>query len=722
MKIISRRGFIGSAVVTGGGLAWGLLKPTALHPERQNEIKDDPFEAWVHIRKDERPEIVLNKSEMGQGVFTSLPMIIAEEAELDWETVSVIQGPKSTGTGGSGSVRDNYVAYRQIGAQVRQAMIAGAAREWGIAEHECIAQKSTVVHRTSGRSVSYSSLIDRVGNRPLPESKMVRLKDPKEFTLIGKAQPHLDIPAKVQGSACFGLDIRLPGMVYAVVAQCPTLDGSLVRFDSTKARLVPDVLDVFQISSTKTVGEIAVVAKTTWAAIQGRNALTVEWRSGIHQSESSNSLREDLRKALDAPENWNWSSTTLDPDHVPAALRIESTYEFPFLAHCTMEPMNTTVYLQNGKCGVWAPTQGGDIAQKNVAKALNIPIADVAVHVTFVGGGFGRRFRGDFERQAAQVAKRMKLPVQLVWTREDDFAKDCFRPAGAHRMRAGLDKEGDIVAWSDKLADTYIIQDRKYLFETPGAVEIPYPVRHQKCSYVPVESGAPRGAWRSVGPSFNGFAVECFVDELAHAAKEDPYVFRRRLLSAARVPSGMEAITAREGADSPQPDPRALIALLDVVTEKVGWNNPLGRNRGRGIAVWQLHGTYLAQVAEVTVEGTQIRVDRIVTALDCGQVINPNGLRAQIEGGTLQSLSAALKEEITIKDGKIQQQNFNSYQLLRLPDAPVLETYIVPSDRAPGGIGEAAMPLPPASVANAVFAATGKRLRKMPFRLEEVIA
>jgi len=720
MKLISRRGFVVSAVAGSSGVAWGLLSSRTL--EAGQTPPENPFDAWVHIGKNGSTEIVLNKSEMGQGVFTSLPMLIAEEAEIDWDGTFIKQGTNGALTGGSGSVRHSYIPYRQIGATVRTAMVMAAAEEWDVPAEECTARKSLVTHRISGRSLAYSQLIDRVRSRPLPDSKTVRLKNPSDFTLIGRSQPHLDIPAKVQGKACFGLDVRLPGMVFAVVAQCPTLDGTLIRVDTTKAKLAPDVLDVFQIPFAKTGGEIAVVAKTTWAAIQGRKALEIEWRPGERQSESTASLSAQFHKALDAPEQWQWSNTTVDPDQIALAVKVETVYEFPFLAHCTLEPMNTTVQIKDGKCEVWAPTQGGDIAQRNVAKALDIPVSDVTVNVTFVGGGFGRRFGGDFERQAALVAQRMKRPVQLVWTREDDFAKDSFRPAGARRMRGGLDAAGNLIAWSDKLADTYIIQDRKYLFETPGAVEIPYPARHQKCAYVAVESGVPRGAWRSVGPSFNGFAVECFIDELAHAAKEDPYLFRRRLLATSPSPQGKDATDPRPGADSPLPDPRALITLLDLVAEKVEWKTPIGPKRGRGLAIWQLHGTYLAQVSEVTVEGSNIRVDRIVTALDCGQAINPNGIKAQIEGGTIQSLSAALYEEITVKNGRIQQQNFDTYQLIRIPAAPVLETYIVPSNREPGGIGEAAMPLPPASVANAVFAATGKRLRKMPFRLQEVTA
>ena len=720
MKIVSRRGFLAAAVI-GGGMIWGRLK-RAEAEDAGSGSEVNPFDAWVHIGSDGRAEVVLDKTEMGQGVFTSLPTIIAEEADLDWERLSVKQGLNSTGTGGSGSVRDNYESYRQIGAMVRRAMVAAASQEWGLPEQDCVTSRSAVIHRGSGRTISYSNLIRTARTRPLPDLKTITLKDPKDFVLIGKARPHLDIPAKVQGKARFGLDVRLPGMVYAVVAQCPTLDGSLGRFDASKARSIPDVIDVFEITAPETGGEIAVVARTTWAAIQGRKALDIEWRPGEHRNESTASLSAQFRSALDAPEQWHWANTTVDPDQIPLAVRVETIYEFPFLAHCTMEPMNTTVWIKNGKCEVWAPTQGGDIAQRNVAKALNIPASDVTVNVTFVGGGFGRRFGGEFERQAALVAQNMHLPVQLVWTREDDFAKDEFRPSGARRMRGGLDDRGNLIAWSDKLADTYIIQDRKYLFETPGAVEIPYPARHQKCGYVPVKSAAPRGAWRSVGPSFNGFAVECFIDELAHAAKEDPYSFRRRLLAASPIPRGKDATELRPGADSPLPDPQALITLLDLVAEKTEWKRSIGPKRGRGLALWQLHGTYLAQVSEVTVEGTKIRVDRVVTALDCGQAINPNGIKAQIEGGTIQALSAALYEEITVKDGRVQQQNFDTYQLLRMPAAPSLETYIVSSDRPPGGIGEAAMPLAPASVANAVFAATGRRLRKMPFRLKEITA
>lgn len=715
---ISRRAFLASSAVAGGGLAIGLYFRNSSHVQ---ESEQSPFDAWIHILPDGKSEIVLNKSEMGQGVFTSLPMLIAEEAELDWEQVTVKQSDQSKLTGGSGSIRHNYIPFRQTGAVVRVAMITAAAHKWSVPIDECFAQKSQVVHRPSGRSIPYRELLNHVRNRPLPALDTVPLKNPKDFVLIGKPLPHKDIPDKVTGKACFGLDVRLPGMVFAVVAQCPMLDGTLGPYDSAKAKAVPGVLDVFEIPSDTTQGEIAVVAKTTWAAIQGRNALNVEWKPGEHYDESTASLREKMSKALDAREYWNWSNTRVNPDDVLAAKRIESIYEFPFLAHATIEPMNTTVQFRGDVCEVWSPTQDGMGTRRSIAKALGLSESKVTVHVTFVGGGFGSRFSSRrFEVQAALVAKKMQLPVQVMWTREDDIVHDEFRNAGMHRLRGGLDKRCNLIALSHRIADPSLSSDLLAAYETLGAVDLPYAVENFRISFAPVESGVPRGWWRGVAQTFNGFAVECFVDELAVAAREDPYLFRRRLLLATPIPQGKDATTLRDGADDPQPDPRALIKLLDFVAEKTEWKKPLGHNRGRGFAIGRSHKTYLAQVAEVTVQGSVLRVDRMVTAIDCGQTVNPNGVKAQIEGGTLLGLSAALHEEITVVDGKIQQDNFNSYSVLRMPEVPMLETYIVPSDRDPGGIGEAASPLPAPSVANAVFAATGKRLKKLPFRLDEV--
>ncbi len=718
---ISRRTFLATSAAAGGALVVGLTLRGRFHSASSGDTKD-PFNAWIRIHPDGRTQLVLNKSEMGQGVFTSLPMILAEEAEIDFSKITVMQADNAGGTGGSGSVWEGYTPLRQAGAQVREVMIASAGRRWGVPATECHARSSQVIHTPSGRTFPYAELVKDARRIPLPDPNTVPLKDPKDFTLLGRSIPHLDIPDKVKGAAQFGLDVRLPGMVYAVVAQCPYFRGDLLRYDAAKAKAVPGVLEVFEIpadpySANKDTRELAVVATNTWAAIQGRNALAVEWKPGQYQDESTESLTVQIRAGLDAQEYWNSSNTGLNPDTVPAAKRIESVYEFPFLAHATMEPMNMTVRLDGGRCEIWSPTQDGGGSQETAAKILGIDKGQVTVHVTFMGGGFGRRFGVPFDHQALQIARKIQQPVQLVWTREDDFTHDRYRPAGMHRLRAGIDRQGNIVSWTDRLVDTTIIGQgnprQAQLYELGGAVDHPYPVEHFRMSYVPVDSGATRGAWRGVEISFNVFSIESFVDELAHLTRKDPYLFRRWLLE-----------TALARATPPKSnfggDRARMIQILDLATEKAGWGKPLGPHRGRGISCFFSKNTYLAQVAEVTVKNGHLKVDRVVTVVDPGRVINMNGIRAQIEGAILMGLSATLKEKITVKNGMIQQQNFNSYDVLRIPDAPHLETHLVEGGRPPGGIGEPPLALIGPSVANAIFAATGKRLRKLPLQLDEV--
>jgi isoquinoline 1-oxidoreductase beta subunit len=715
---ISRRTFLATSAAAGGALVVGLtLRSRLSHPS--SETSQDPFNAWIRIHPNGETQLVLNKSEMGQGVFTALPMILAEEAGIDFSRITVLQAVNADGTGGSGSVWQGYKPLRQAGAQVREVILAAAARRWSVPITQCRARDSQVIHTPSGRILSYAALVQDARRFPLPDPNTVPLKDPKDFTLLGRSIPHLDIPDKVKGAARFGLDVRLPGMVYAVVAQCPYLRGDVLRFDAAKAKAIPGVLEVFEIpadprSANKNTREVAVVATNTWAAIQGRNALAIEWKPGQYHDESTESLSQQLRACLDAQEYWNSTNTTLNPDTVPAAKRIESVYEFPFLAHATMEPMNMTVMLNHGRCEIWSPTQAGGGTQETAAKILGMDKRDVTVHVTFMGGGLGRRFGVSYDHQALQIARRMQRPLQLVWTREDDFTHDRYRPACMHRLRGGIDGEGNIVAWTDRIADTTIIGQsdprQAQAFELGGAVDQPYPAKHFRVSYVPAESGVTRGAWRGVEIAFNVFSVECFIDELAHLAGQDPYLFRRRLLrnAPASRPDGKLA------------DPTRMIHMLDLVTEKAGWGKPLGPNRGRGISCFFSKTSYLAQVAEVTVKDGKLRVDRVVTVVDPGQVINMNGIRAQIEGAILMGLSATLKERITVKNGMIEQQNFHSYDVLRLPEAPQLETYVVEGGRPPGGIGEPPLALIGPSVGNALFAATGKRLRKLPFRLDEL--
>jgi isoquinoline 1-oxidoreductase beta subunit len=718
---ISRRTFLASSAAAGGALVVGLTLRSHFRHLAVG-ASQDPFDAWVRIHPDGETQLVLNKSEMGQGVFTALPMILAEEAEIDFSRIMVVQADNADGTGGSGSVWEGYKPLRQAGAQVREVMIAAAARRWRVPTGECRARDGKVIHTSSGRTLSYAALVQDARRLPLPDPNTVPLKDPKDFTLLGRSIPHLDIPDKVKGAARFGLDVRVPGMVYAVVAQCPYFRGDLVRFDAAAARAVLGVIDVFEIptdpeSANKNTREVAVIATNTWAAIQGRNALAAEWKPGQYHDESTESLTTQLRAGLYTQEYWNSTNTALNPDTVPTAKHIECIYEFPFLAHATMEPMNVTVKLEDSRCEIWSPTQAGGGLQESAAQFFGFDKRDVTVHVTFMGGGLGRRFGVPYDHQAFQIARRIRRPVQLVWTREDDFTHDRYRPAGMHRLRGGIDGEGNLISWTDRICDTTIIGQRDPKraqdFELGGAVDQPYPAQYFRMSYVPVQSGATRGAWRGVEIQFNVFAVECFIDELAHLAGQDPYLFRRRLFENAH------STAPRSNWDGRLADPARTIQMLDLVTQKAGWGKPLGPNRGRGISCFYSKTSYLAQVAEVTVKDGDIHVDRVVTVVDPGQVINMNGIRAQIEGAVLMGLSSALKERITVKNGMIQQQNFNGYDLLRMPDAPELETYLIEGGRPPGGIGEPPLALIAPSVGNAIFAATGKRLRKLPFQLDE---
>jgi isoquinoline 1-oxidoreductase beta subunit len=729
-KRVSRRVFLGAgAAAAGGALVVGFTLRKRLFPGSTGTASGDaagvvtakdPFDAWIHVQPDGSTELMLAQSEMGQGIYTSLPMLLAEEADIDWKRVRVTQSDSSIGTGGSGSVRSNYLPLRQAGAAVRTVMIAAAAQQWGVPASECSTANSEVFHAASKRRLSYGELVPAARKLPLPDLKTVKLKDPATFTLIGKPTQHLDIPAKCTGAAKFGVDVRLPGMVYAVIARCPTFGGTLARFDASKALATPGVLQVFEIPAREfrvfTAGGAVVIAKSTWAAIQGRKALDITWNPGPHKGESTETLRAAMTDALSKPPAWT-DAGNVDLGDVAASKCIESVYEFPFLSHACMEPMNATIHLHEGTCEAWVPSQGGEAMRTTIAKELGISESKVTVHTTLMGGGFGRRYQYDFATEAAQIAQHVNGPVQLVWTREDDMTHDFYRPAGMRRMRGALDAQGNIVGWSDHLADVWINgqwtpRDQRKLDGDELPPPLIYPIATARKGFTPIESVVPRAWWRSVENSFNGVAVESFIDELAHAAGEDPYLFRKRLL---QLPDSRPSSTWGEGG---VPDKKRLLAILDLAAEKGDWGKPLGPHRGRGISCTTNYA-YLAQVAEVTVDNGTIRVDRLVTAVDCGQVINPNGARSQLEGGMLMTLSSIVKEAITIRDGAVVEQNFDDYSILRMPEAPKLETWFIENHEKPHGLGEAAVALTGPAVVNAIFAATGKRLKKIPFRMDE---
>ena len=727
--VISRRKFMVRSTVAGAGLLVGLRfsGPMLLSQESEKAKKKspvNPFDAYIHVKPDGKISLIVAKSEMGQGIKTGLAMILAEEADVDFNAVSVEQAEtrpdiyEHMGTGGSGSTMENFMPLRRAGATVRELMITAAAQKWNVPKTECDAKKGLVRHTKSSRQTRYGELVEAASKLPLPDPDKVPLKNESEFELIGQATPRVDIPSKVNGSAGFGLDVRVPDMLFAVVARCPTFGGKPAHFEASKAKAAPGVRDVFEIPALGkdmyTAGGIVVVADSTWAAMKGRDALQIEWDRGTAASESSASLRESLRAAASRPGKRIRNDGNVDEALPSSAKRVEAVYEFPHLAHATMEPMNITVHARDHEAEVWAPTQSPDWVQRTVAKLLDLPPQKVIVHTTLLGGGFGRRYMADYPAEATQIAKVVGKPVQLVWSREDDMTHDFYRPAACHRMRGAVNQAGHPLLWSHTITSTSIgafwgSPDKLEESEVGGAKQMPYAIPNVRLEYAAVPSSVPPLWWRSVEHSFNGFAVECFIDELAAAAGKDPVEFRRGLLV---KPANWKP------KDEDDPDPSRLRGVLDIAAEKVGWGKPLPKGKGRGIASYHSFGSYIAEAAEVTVSGKDFKIDRIVAAIDCGQVVNPESVRAQAESAIIYGLSAALKNEITIKDGAVEQSNFDGYDPIRIDEAPPIEVHLLKSKEDPGGMGEPALPPAAPAVANAIFAASGKRLRRLPFQLK----
>lgn len=727
--VISRRKFMVRSTVAGAGLLVGLRfsGPMLLSQESEKAKKKspvNPFDAYIHVKPDGKISLIVAKSEMGQGIKTGLAMILAEEADVDFNAVSVEQAEtrpdiyEHMGTGGSGSTMENFMPLRRAGATVRELMITAAAQKWNVPKTECDAKKGLVRHTKSSRQTRYGELVEAASKLPLPDPDKVPLKNESEFELIGHATPRVDIPSKVNGSAGFGLDVRVPDMLFAVVARCPTFGGKPAHFEASKAKAVPGVRDVFEIPALGkdmyTAGGIVVVADSTWAAMKGRDALQIEWDRGPAASESSASLRESLRAAASRPGKRIRNDGNVDEALPSSAKRVEAVYEFPHLAHATMEPMNITVHARDHEAEVWAPTQSPDWVQRTVAKLLDLPPQKVIVHTTLLGGGFGRRYMADYPAEATQIAKVVGKPVQLVWSREDDMTHDFYRPAACHRMRGAVNQAGHPLLWSHTITSTSIgafwgSPDKLEESEVGGAKQMPYAIPNVRLEYAAVPSSVPPLWWRSVEHSFNGFAVECFIDELAAAAGKDPVEFRRGLLV---KPANWKP------KDEDDPDPSRLRGVLDIAAEKAGWGKPLPKGKGRGIASYHSFGSYIAEAAEVTVSGKDFKIDRIVAAIDCGQVVNPESVRAQAESAIIYGLSAALKNEITIKDGAVEQSNFDGYDPIRIDEAPPIEVHLLKSKEDPGGMGEPALPPAAPAVANAIFAASGKRLRRLPFQLK----
>jgi isoquinoline 1-oxidoreductase beta subunit len=727
---INRRTFVAQATIAGAGLVIGVRLSSVKAFAQENEKGPkkpvvNPFDAYIHVKPDGKISLIVAKSEMGQGIKTGLAMLLAEEAEVDFNSVSVEQAETRPdiyahmGTGGSGSTMENFMPLRRAGATVRELMITAAAQKWNVPKNECKAKNGAVVYEKSSQRATYGELVEAAQKLPLPDPEKVELKDEADFDLIGHATPRVDIPSKVNGSAVFGLDVRVPEMLFAVVARCPTFGGKHAHFDATKAKAVPGVQQVFEIPALGrdmfTAGGVAVVADSTWAAMQGRDALQIQWDNGAAAAESTSTLHTALHAGAAKAGKRVRNDGDVDAVLSNGAKRVEATYEFPFLAHATMEPMNITVHARSGEAEVWAPTQSPDWVQRTVAKILDLKPEKVVVHTTFMGGGFGRRYMADYPAEASQIAKVVGKPVQLVWSREDDMTHDFYRPAACHQMKGAVDQNGRPLAWSHTIASTSIgaywdppEHQAPEKSEVGGAEQMPYAIPNVRLEYNHVASAVPPLWWRSVEHSFNGFAVECFIDELAAAAGQDAVQFRKTLLV---KPANWKAKNDED------PDPARLRAIMELAAEKSGWGTPLPKGKGRGIATYHSFGSYICEVAEVTVQGNSFKVDRMVAAIDCGQIVNPESVRAQAESAIIYGLSAALKNEITVKNGAIEQTNFDGYDPVRISEAPPIEVHLMKSKDEPGGMGEPALPPAAPAVANAIFAACGKRVRKLPFQL-----
>jgi isoquinoline 1-oxidoreductase subunit beta len=709
-------------------LRWGAIGSAALviplpllgKPDAGGSAVPFAPNQWLRVGADGRVTLVIARSEMGQGVRTCLAMILAEELEAAWSSISIEQASPSPlyedmSTGGSDSVESSWMVLRRAAAAAREMLVAAAATQWQAKPGDCRAESGSVVHVASGRRLSYGSLARAAASLPVP--KEPALKDPKNFRLIGTRVQRIDGPDIVTGRARYGLDTRPADALFAAIARCPVAGGRPRRFDAAKAKAVPGVVQVAGVSAG-----IAVVARDSYAALSGRDALVIDWDEGPNAALTTAELLRRLDAAASGAARVSRREGDAAKTLAGAAARISGTWRDAFQAHAPVEPQNACARVSGGSCEIWAPTQNPQRVQKETAKLLGIPAEKVTIHVTLIGGGFGRRLGADYATEAAEVARAIGKPVQVVWSRRDDFEHDRLHPAGRADLEAGIDGSGRIVAWKHRFTTFHLSMfgafDPKAVDDPDvgpwGGYDNPYAVPNLTAEWVAVESPLHTGAWRSVEYPVNVFARECLLDEIAHKISRDPVELRRELLTG-EFPWASRKV-----------DRGRLRAVVDLAAAKSGWGSPLppiaGRRVGRGIACNVYHGrTALAHVAEVSVgQKGDVRVHRVVTAADCGQVVNPLGLEGQVESGVAWGLSYALKGEITIERGRVVEANYRDFPVLGIAEMPRVEVHTIASTARPTGFGEQPVPPVAPAVANAIFAATGRRVYRLPIRPEDL--
>ncbi len=702
MSPLSRREFVAAGVAAGAGLVIGFYLP---HKSGLPEQSFSP-NAYLRITPDNKVTIVVARSEMGQGVRTALPMILAEELEADWKQIEIEQAGASTlygdqTTGGSASIRTTWDPMRKAGASAREMLISAAALTWNVPRSTCTAENSHIKHNATNRTLSYGELVAKAATLPIPSD--VTLKQSKDYKIVGQRLARVDSPAKVKGEAVFGIDFRVPDMKFAVLSRCPTIGGKASAFDDKESKKISGVNYVGKIGDSA----VAVVADSVWSAMEGRRVLNVTWDDGPNKDLNTAAVMASLKQAASKkPANLFLAG---DPAKA-SGKKISAEYTLPFMAHAPMEPGNCTAHYQSTKCELWAPTQVPQDCRDSVATTVGLDPDQVKVNVTLMGGGFGRRLEHDYAVEAALVSKAINAPVKVIWTREDDMRFSTYRPASLHQLSATLDGSGMPVALTHRLIAPSISGQKGQ--PTPNGVDpdLPdeagpvYGIPNYSVDYVMAETPVPLGWMRSVYALQAAFALESFIDELAVAANKDPLQYRLKLLAKDQDLAYFTTTwhTAR------------MRAVLQLAAEKSAWDKPLPAGHYRGVACFGCFASYMAEVVEITMEKDEPRVHRVVAVVDCGQVVNPAILEQQIQGGIVYGLGNALRAKITIEKGRVVQGNFDDYAPLRMEETPAVEVYAIPSPEVPTGIGEPSVPPVAPALCNAIYAATKKRIRALP--------